>query len=102
MLLVAIRSIAVVEHFPNRGTNGIWNRGGEVGAVLEAFTQEQRQALQVCSADMATHVREFLTETFPCHDLNRVAHCFMLRFAKPVLQKQIQSHEQNQNCFVKI
>ena len=30
---------AVVEHFRARGTNEIWNRGGEAGEVLKVFTQ---------------------------------------------------------------
>jgi len=34
---------AVVEHFPARGTNEIWNRGGNAVGVLRMFAQEQRQ-----------------------------------------------------------
>ena len=82
-----------MEHFLARGTNEIWNRGGDAGKVLKTFTQEQRQALQVWTEDMAAQVREFLTEKFPGQDLSRVTDSFMLRFNRAISQKQIQSHE---------
>jgi hypothetical protein len=67
----------VVEHFPKRGTNGIWNRGANVGEVLKTFMQEQRQVLKVWSEDMTAQVKEFLAKKFPGHDMTRIADCFM-------------------------
>ena len=68
---------AVVEHFPARGTNEIWNRGWNAGEVVKAFTQEQRQALQIWTEDMTAQVKEFLAEKFPGQDLSRVADAFI-------------------------
>ena len=59
---------AVVEHFPARGTNEIWNRGWNAVEVLKAFAQEQRQALQVWTEDMTAQVKEFLAEKYPGQD----------------------------------
>jgi len=53
---------AVVEHFPARGTNEIWNRGWNAVEVLKAFAQEQRQALQIWTEDMTAQVKGFLGE----------------------------------------
>jgi hypothetical protein len=95
---------AVLEHFPKRGTNEIWNQGGNAGELLKTFTQEQRQALQVWTEDMTAQVKEFLAEKFSGHDMTRVADCFMLHFNRPVShsQRQTQTHEQNQSRGVKI
>jgi hypothetical protein len=93
---------AVVEHFPKRGTNEILNRGGNVGEVLKAFTQAQRQTLQLWTEDMTAQVKESLTENFPGQDMSRVADCFMLHFNRTVSQRQTQTHGQNQSRGVRI
>ena len=93
---------AVTEHFPSRGINEIWNRGGNAGEVLKAFTQEQRQTLRVWTEDMTAQVQEFLAEKFPGQDLTRVADSFMLRFSHAASHRQTQSHEQNHNHGVRI
>lgn len=93
---------AVVEHFPKRGANEILNRGGNVGEVLKAFTQAQRQVLQLWTDDMTAQVKEFLAEKFPGHDMGRIADCFMLHFNRTVSQKQTQTHRQNQSRGVRI
>jgi hypothetical protein len=68
---------AVVEHFPARGTNEIWNRGWNAGEVVKQFTQQQRQALLLWTEDMTAQVREFLSEKFPGQNLSRVADAFI-------------------------
>jgi len=67
----------VVEHFPARGTNEIWNRGWNAGEVVKQFTQQQRQALLLWTEDMTAQVREFLSEKFPGQNLSRVADAFI-------------------------
>jgi len=93
---------AVVEHFPARGTNEIWNRGWNAAEVLKVFTQEQRQALQVWTEDMTAQVQEFLAEKFPGQDLNRVADGFMHRFTHAASQRQTQSQAHNHSHGVRI
>ena len=85
---------AVVEHFPARGTNEIWNRGWNAAEVLKSFTQEQRQALQVWTEDMTAQVKEFLTEKYPGQDMGRVADGFMHRFTHAVSQQHNEAQGQ--------
>ena len=84
---------AVVEHFPTRGTNEIWNRGGNAVEVLRMFAQEQRQALLVWTEDMSAQVKEFLAEKFPGQDMSRVADAFVLKcITESVARKQAITH----------
>ena len=94
---------AVVEHFPARGTNEIWNRGWNAVEVLKAFAQEQRQALQIWTEDMTAQVKEFLAEKFPGQDLSRVADGFMHRLATHTTShQQAQSHGENRSRGMRI
>ena len=96
---------AVVEHFPTRGTHEIWNRGWNAGEVLKAFTQGQRQALQVWTDDLTAQVQEFLSEKFPGQDLSRVADAFIHKCTtQSVSQKHslTPGHAQNQSRGVRI
>ena len=93
---------AVVEHFPARGTNETWNRGGNAVEVLRMFAHEQRQALQVWTEDISAQVKEFLTEKFPGNDMSRVTESLMHRLNRPVSQQQSQAHEQNRSHGVRI
>jgi hypothetical protein len=94
---------AVVEHFPARGTNEIWNRGWNAVEVLKAFAQEQRQALQIWTEDMTAQVKEFLGEKYPGHDLSRVTDGLMHRLATHTTShRQTQSHGENHNRGVRI
>ena len=93
---------AVVEHFPARSTNEIWNRGWNAVEVLKAFAQEQRQALQIWTEDMTAQVKEFLVEKYPGQDMSRVADSFMHRFTHAVSQQHTQAHEQNHSRGIRI
>ena len=96
---------AVVEHFPTRGTNEIWNRGGNAVEVLRMFAQEQRQALQIWTEDMGVQMKEFLAEKFPGQDLSRVANAFIHKCTtQAVSQKHslTSDHAQNQSRGVRI
>ena len=96
---------AVVEHFPERGTNEILNRGWNAGEVLKALTQGLRQALQVWTEDVSAQVQEFLSEKFPGQDLSRVADAFIHKcMTRAVSQKQTlnHSHEQKHSRGVRI
>jgi hypothetical protein len=96
---------AVVEQFPARGTNEIWNRGWNAGDVLKAFTQGLRQALQVWTEDVSAQVREFLSEKLPGHDLSRVADAFIHKCTtQAVSQKHslTQGHAQNHSRGMRI
>ncbi|HUA67313.1 MAG TPA: hypothetical protein VMA13_02085 [Candidatus Saccharimonadales bacterium] len=68
---------AVLEYFPDRGRHEIWHRGPNVVEVLRLFVQEQRQALQVWTEDLASQVREFLEEKYPRQNVSRAASSFM-------------------------
>jgi hypothetical protein len=89
---------AVVEYFPARGTNEILNRGWNTPEVLKAFTQGLREALQVWTEDVTAQVKEFLSEKFPGHDLNRVADAFIHKCTtQAVSQKHELTHNHEQN-----
>lgn len=96
---------AVVEHFPARGTNEIWNRGWNAAEVLKSFTKAQRQALQVWTEDMTAQVKEFLTEKYPGQDMGRVADAFIHKCTTQAISQKhahSQSHGQNHSHGVKI
>ena len=96
---------AVVEHFPARGTNEIWNRGWNASEVLKSFTQGQRQALQVWTDDLTAQVQEFLSEKFPGQDLSRVADSFIHKCTTQAVSKKHElthDHEQNHSRGIKI
>jgi hypothetical protein len=96
---------AVVEHFPARGTHEIWNRGWNAGEVLKVFTQGQRQALQIWTEDMATQVKEFLSEKFPGQDLSRVADAFIHKCTTQAVSQKpnlTHSHEQKHSRGMRI
>jgi hypothetical protein len=93
---------AVVEHFPARGTNEIWNRDWNEVEVLKAFAQEQRQALQIWTEDMTAQVKEFFGGKYPGQDISRVADSFMHRFTHAVSQQHTQAHEQNHSPGIRI
>jgi hypothetical protein len=83
---------AVVEHFPERGLNEVWNQGRNAVEVLRIFAQEQRQALQIWTDDLNEQLKEFLTEKYPGHDMRRVADGFMHRFIHAVSPRLAQSN----------
>ena len=93
---------AVVEYFPARGTNEIWNKGWNAVEVLKMFAQEQRQALQIWTEDMTAQVKEFLAEKYPGQDMSRVADSFMYRFTHAVSQRHTQAHDQNHSQGIRI
>jgi hypothetical protein len=96
---------AVVEHFPARGANEIWNRGWNAVEVLKAFAQEQRQALQIWTDDVSAQVREFLSEKFPGQDLSRVADAFIHKCATQAVSPKntlTHGHQQNHSRGVRI
>jgi hypothetical protein len=96
---------AVVEHFPARDMNEIWNRGWNADEVLKAFAQEQRQALQIWTEDVSAQVREFLSEKFPGQDLSRVADAFIHKCATQAVSPKntfTHGHQQNHSRGVRI
>ncbi len=84
---------AVVEHFLERGTNEIWNRGWNVVEVLQIFAREQRRSLQIWTDDMTAQVRKFLAEKHGGQELSRVADGFMRQFTTAPSPPHLQSHE---------
>ena len=93
---------AVVEHFPARGRNEIWNRGWNAVEVLRLFAQEQRKALQIWTEDLATQVREFLAESYPGQDMSCVASSFMHHLTHAISQQHVQSLDQNYGRSIRI
>lgn len=93
---------AVVEHFPARGSNEIWNHGLNAVEVLRTFAQEQRQALQIWTDEMTAQVKEFLAQKYPGQDTSRTTVSFMHRFMHSVSPQHSQSPEQNHNRGLRI
>ena len=93
---------AVVEHFPARRANEIWQRGWTAADLLRGFVQDQRQVLQVWTADVNAQVKEFLAEKFPGLDMTRVVDSFMHRLTRPVAQQQSRSQGQNRSRGVRV
>lgn len=93
---------AVVEHFPAGGRNEIWNRGGNAVEVLRLFIQEQRQALQVWTEDLAAQVKEFLAETYPGQDMSRPASSFMHQLTHPISEQATQTPDQNHSRSIRV
>lgn len=93
---------AVVEHFPARGINEIWNRGWNATEVVKTFTQQQRQTLQVWTEDVSAQAQQFLAENFPGQNLSRVADAFIHRFTHATSHQEAQSHGENHSRGVRI
>jgi hypothetical protein len=96
---------AVVEHFPANGTNEVLARGRNAVEVLKAFTHEQHQALQIWKEDLAAQVKNFLTEKYPGHDMDRVADAFIIQHTQASLSQRqalTQSHQQKQGRGIRI
>jgi hypothetical protein len=74
---------AIMEYFPRLGMYEIWNRSRNALDVLQVFTQEQRQALEIWKEDLTAQIRAFLLIEYPNQDMNHVAEGFMQRFVKP-------------------
>jgi len=93
---------AVVEHFPARDRNEIWNRGWNAVEVLKTFVREQRQALRVWTEDLATQVTEFLAETYPGQDMSRAASSFMHQLTHAVSERTTQALDQNHSRSIRV
>ena len=72
---------AAVELSPSGGAPEVVAKGRSAAEVLQAFAQDQRQALKLWTEDLTAQVNEFLTEKYPGQDMSRVAERFMHRFA---------------------
>jgi hypothetical protein len=88
---------AVVEYFPANGTNEIWNQGWDAVQVLNTFAKEQRQALDLGTEDMVTHITEFLAEKYSGQDLSYLSDRYRHHFNDATSSWPRQSHEQNQS-----
>ena len=69
---------AIVEHFPEAGTNEIWVRGWSSVEVMHAFVKDQYYALQMYAEDVAAQIREYLSEHYPGQNLDIVDDSFCL------------------------
>jgi hypothetical protein len=88
---------AAVEHFPAHHTNEIWNRGQDAVQVLMVFAKEQRQALEIWSADLSAQVGKYLAEKYSSQDMGWVAYRFMRRRIHVVSAQSSQQPEQNRS-----
>lgn len=94
----------MVEQFPS-GTNEIWTKGRNAIEVLKVFTQDQRQALQIWKEDLAAQVKNFLTEKYPGHDMDRVADAFIIQHTQASLSQRqalTQGHQQKHGRGIRI
>jgi hypothetical protein len=62
--------------------------GHEAREVLQTFTRDQRQVLQVWKNDVTAQVREHLAEKYPLQDMNRVAESFDIKLARDLTRQE--------------
>jgi hypothetical protein len=93
---------AIVEHFPARGTNEIWNRGRNAVEVLKVFAGEQERALKIEADDLNAQVKKFLAQKHPGQDMSRVAASFTRRFTHAIPYPHFQNHRQNHSGEIRI
>lgn len=93
---------AVVEHFPAGDRNEIWNRGWNAVEVLKTFVQEQQQALQVWTEDLAAQVKEFLAETYPGQDMSRATGSFMHQLTHAISEQAAQAPDHNHSRSIRV
>ena len=81
---------AVVECLPLKSTEirDVLNSGHDVREVLQTFTRDQRQVLQVWKNDVIAQVREHLAEKYPHQDMNLVVESFDIKLAREFSRRE--------------
>jgi len=81
---------AVVERLPLKSgeMKEVLNSGPDVREVLQAFTRDQRQVLNLWKDDVKAQVREHLDEKYPRQDMGIVVESFEIKMARDIVRRQ--------------
>jgi len=87
---------AVVECLPLKSgqMKEVLNSGYDVRDVLQAFTRDQRQVLNLWKEDVKAQVREHLDEKYPRQDMGIVIESFEIKMARDIDRREtlVQNH----------
>jgi urease gamma subunit len=81
---------AVVECLPLKSgkMKDVLNNGHDVREVLQAFTRDQRQVLNLWKEDVKAQVREHLDEKYPRQDMDIVIESFEIKMARDIARRE--------------
>jgi len=93
---------AVIECLPlkSREIKEALNSGHNVREVLQAFTRDQRQVLNLWKDDVKAQVREHLGEKYPCQDMGIVVESFEIKMSRAISETRM--HAQSQSRGIRI
>jgi urease gamma subunit len=87
---------AVVECLPLKSgeLKEVLNSGPDVREVLQAFTRDQRQVLNLWKDDVKVQVREHLDEIYPRQNMGIVVESFEIKMARDIARREtlVQNH----------
>lgn len=87
---------AIVECLPLKSgeMKEVLNSGHDAREVLQAFTRDQRQVLNLWKEDVKAQVREHLDEKYPRQDMGIVVESFEIKMARDIARRETlaQSH----------
>jgi hypothetical protein len=88
---------AVVECLPlkSREKKDVLNSGHDAQEVLQAFTHDQRQVLNLWKEDVKAQVREHLDEKYPHQDMGIVVESFEIKMARSISQTYVNAQSQS-------
>ncbi len=66
----------------------VLNSGHDVQEVLQAFTHDQRQVLNLWKDDVKAQVREHLEEKYPRQDMGIVVESFEIKMARDIARRE--------------
>jgi hypothetical protein len=89
---------AVVECLPLKSgeMKEVLKSGRNIREVLQAFTCDQRQVLNLWKEDVKTQVKEHLVEKYPHQDMDIVAESFEIKMARAISETRVITQNQSQ------
>jgi hypothetical protein len=66
----------------------VLNNGHDAREVLQAFTRDQRQVLNLWKDDVKAQVREHLDEKYPRQDMGIVIESFEIKMARDIARRE--------------
>ena len=93
---------AIVECLPLKSgeKKDVLNSGHDAREVLQAFTRDQRQVLNLWKEDVKAQVREHLDEKYPRQDMGIVVESFVIKMARAISETRM--HAQSQSRGIRI
>jgi hypothetical protein len=88
---------AVIECLPLKSgeMRDVLNSGHNVREVLQAFTRDQRQVLNLWKEDVKAQVREHLSKKYPGQDMNIVAESFEIKMSRAISETRMHTQSQS-------